>query len=90
MAARLEKLRNEAVYAAESGNYETALQKLNAASIVFDTTPNGEKDGVRLEFRRIEELIKRFEKLAAKQKGFGKVRRLPHCLTRPTDDLSYR
>lgn len=77
MAERMSRLRNEAVYAAERGDYSEAIKKLDVARIIYDTTPDVEKDGLRMEWRRIEPLIERFELLRSRQLGHGKVRSYP-------------
>lgn len=77
MATRMRNLRNDAVFAVEKADYASALIKLDAARIIYDTTPNAEKDGLRMEWRSIEPLIARIELLANRAAGHGKLKRVP-------------
>lgn len=63
MAERFLRLRQDAVFLVELGDYEGAYRKLVAAQVIYDTTPNQEREQLRLEFRSIETLMLRIEKL---------------------------
>jgi hypothetical protein len=82
---RLARLREEAVYAVERADYQTAHAKLLAAQVIYDTTPNQEKDSLRLEFRSIEALMRRIE---AKLRG-TRITRLPVEYIGPEDGEMY-
>lgn len=84
MAKRMRDLRDDAVFAVEGADYTTALAKLDAARIIYDTTPNQEKDGLRIEWRNIEPLIARIEKLKHRADGDGKLKRRPITHGSPT------
>lgn len=73
----VERLRRQALEAAEDGDYDTALNKVDAIRIVIDTSPNTEQESLRLEWRDMQPLVARLEKLRARQLGHGKVRRIP-------------
>ena len=85
MAERMRRLRDEAVYAVEQSDYGTALTKLDAARVIYDTTPNSEKDALRMEWRNIEPLIKRIEMLDRRQRGVGKVKQVTARPKRPCE-----
>ncbi len=73
MAQRMASLRLEAVNAFEQADYATALAKIDAMRIIYDTTPNQEKDAYRIEWRSIEQLTQRIEKRQQEAIGAGKV-----------------
>jgi hypothetical protein len=77
MAARMSRLRLELVNAMESQDYATALLKFDAMRVIYDTTPDNEKDGLRMTWRSVESLGKRLEKLADKASSNGKLYRVP-------------
>lgn len=77
MAARMANLRLEAVNAFEASDYALALQKIGAMRIIYDTTPDQEKDGLRINWRSIESLEKRIEQLQYRAAGVGKLQRVP-------------
>jgi hypothetical protein len=77
MVDRMRRLRDAAVYAVESGDYATAEQKLLAAKIVFDTTPNTEQDGARAELRSIDSLLEQIRRRAMIAAGYTKLKRKP-------------
>lgn len=89
-AERMADHREKAINAFASRDYDTALHELETARIIYDTTPNTDKDGLRMEWRRIEELVARIETLKDRQSGHGKVKRVPIQRTRnryqSTDD----
>lgn len=84
MAERFLRLREEAVYLVEAGNYDDAYQKLVAAQVIYDTTPNQEREQLRMEFRSIEALMQRIEKLrnASRTSSTVQVQRIEY--RRPT------
>lgn len=77
MAARMAKLRLEAVNAFEATDYALAIAKIDAMRIIYDTTPDQEKDGLRINWRSIESLSKRIETLQLRASGAGKLQRVP-------------
>lgn len=85
LAARMANLRLEAVVATEAADYDTAYAKLLAAQVIYDTTPNSEKDGLRMEWRSIEPLMKRLEKLKNQAIGSFGLQRVPVKFTLPDE-----
>ena len=85
MAARMAKLRLKAVNAIEAADYDTAYDKLLAAQVIYDTTPNSEKDGLRMEWRSIEPLMKRLEKIRNQAVGNFGLQRVPVKFVRPDE-----
>lgn len=77
LAQRLLQYRDEASLAVAEGDYDTAYQKLLAAQVLYDTTPNQTREGAALEFRSIEDLMRRIDRLryqAAVGKGIQSVK----------------
>lgn len=86
----LQQLLVEARAAVRDKDYSTAYDRLVEASVIYDTLPNHEQDGLRMEWRSAEALLKRVEQLRDRQAGAGKVRRVNVQYGRPdTGDELY-
>lgn len=81
--AELKRLIQEARLAVRDKDYATAYDRLVEASVVYDTLPNYEQDGVRLEWRNAQQLFDRIERLMRQQSGAGKVKHVPVEFCRP-------
>lgn len=85
----LKTLLVEARVAVRDADYETAYSRLLEASVIYDTLPNYEQDGVRMEWRNAEALMRRIEKLRDRAAGHGKVKRVNVTHNRPDTGEDY-
>ena len=88
MAERMARLRLEAINAFEAADYSLALDKIDAMRIIYDTTPNQEKDSLRIEWRSIEQLTQRIEVRIHRSSSHGKLMRSPISYGRTTGSSS--
>lgn len=85
-ASRLQTYLFDAETAVASGDYATAVDKIEAARLIYDTTPDSEKDGLRMSWRSIEALQHRIEKRHWRAQGYGKARRVEVTIGRTDND----
>lgn len=85
--AALQQLLVEARAAVRDKDYATAYDRLVEASVVYDTLPNSEQDGVRMEWRNAEQLLERIKRLRDEQATSGKLKRVPLTYQRPGCDV---
>lgn len=68
-AERLLRLRDEASLLVESGDYDTALAKIDAARVLYDMMPNQEREGMSMEYRALDSLTALIEKRRLEQRS---------------------
>ena len=81
---RMDRLFDEATNAYEAFEYATALHKVKTARIIWDSTPDQEKDGHSINLRSLENLTAMIERDMERAGTAGEYKRVPITYGRPS------